>query len=252
MMTDDEYKEYLVALARRHLKSGWIEIPAGGGTKVWYSRGENISNEIARLSAAARLVRVVADRPDSVNLLKELTQEIKNINVGYIFELMEVSGVLSALDEAPEITFPNLRRAVIPEEDVYLLQHAGIADAEAEITLFIHYARTHVGHKDSAPSSIARQAETELQHAGVRIEQLASQPPPALNQPGLNQAALKKRKLFNGIGKILAGTVTAAGNLLLAAGTLIAPNPATAYGVIGSSALAIGGVFQGIGDLRGE
>jgi len=61
-----------------------------------------------------------------------------------------------------------------------------------------------------------------------------------------------RRKLFNGVGKILVGVVTGAGNILLAAGTIAAPNPATVYGVIGSSALAIGGICQGIGDLRGE
>lgn len=63
---------------------------------------------------------------------------------------------------------------------------------------------------------------------------------------------LRREKIFNGIGKILAGAVAAAGNLLLATGTIVAPNPATAYGVIGSSALAVGSICQGIGDLRGE
>ena len=62
----------------------------------------------------------------------------------------------------------------------------------------------------------------------------------------------KKRKILNGIGKILSGTVAGAGNLLLATGTIVAPNPATAYAVIGSSALAVGSICQGIGDLRGE
>jgi hypothetical protein len=177
-------------------------------------------------------------------LAKELAQEGNNSNVERIFNAMEGSGVLPALDEAPEITFPNLRRSAIPEEDAHLLRHAGVEDADAEVTILIHYARTHVGGPNSSPSSIAQLAGAELKRAAILVEQLAAQPEA--------QPAPKKRKLFNGIGKILAGTVTAAGNLLLATGTLIAPNPATAYGVIGSSALAIGGVFQGIGDLRGE
>ena len=84
-----------------------------------------------------------------------------------------------------------------------------------------------------------------MKSATDRIEQLASGTAPS----SLPEA---KKKLFNGIGKILAGMVTAGGNLLLATGTLVAPNPATAYGVIASSALAIGGIFQGLGDLRGE
>ncbi len=239
MMTDEEYKEYLDALARRHLKPGSLARFGPGGA------AEHLTYDIDRLSSAARFVRVAADRPENANLLKEVAQEINNAYVEHIFTAMEYSGVLPALDEAPEITFPNLRRSVIPEEDAYLLRHAGVEDAEAEITILIHYARTHVGRQDSSPSRIAQRAQAELKNAAVRVEQLAS-------QPDTPAAPIKKRKLFNGIGKILAGTVTAAGNLLLATGTIIAPNPATAYGAIASSALAIGGVFQGIGDLRGE
>ena len=225
MMTDDEYRGYMDALARRHLKPGWLRRFGPGGA------GEHLTYDIEHLSSTARFVRLVADRPDNATLLKEVAQEVDSAYVEHIFEAMEYSGVLPALDEAPEITFPNLRRSVIPEEDVYLLRHAGVEDPDAEITILIHYARTHVGRSDSSPSSIARQAQAELKHAAGRLQQLVSEPVP--------QLPAKKRKLFNGIGKILAGAVTAAGNLLLATGTLIAPNPATAYGVIGSSAPAI-------------
>jgi hypothetical protein len=241
MMTDDEYREYLDALARRHLKPGWLRRFSPGGA------AEHLTYAIEHLSSTARFVRLVADRPDNASLLKELVQEINNAYVEHIFNAMEYSGVLAALDEDPETTFPNLRRSVIPEEDAYLLRYAGVEDADAEMTILIHYARNHVGRQDSSPSSIAHEAQTELKHAAARVEQLAL----ALASQPDAQPAPKKRKLFNGIGKILAGTVTAAGNLLLATGTVIAPNPATAYGVIGSSAMAIGGVFQGIGDLRG-
>lgn len=73
---------------------------------------------------------------------------------------------------------------------------------------------------------------------------------PSANKPV--EPETKKRKIFNGVGKLLAGAVTAAGNVLLATGTVVAPNPATAYAAIGSSALAIGSLLQGMGDLRGE
>ncbi|MGH7489625.1 MAG: hypothetical protein ACREMY_29090 [bacterium] len=41
-------------------------------------------------------------------------------------------------------------------------------------------------------------------------------------------------------------------NLLLFTGTVAAPNPAMAYGVIGSSAPTVGSICQGLGDLYGE
>lgn len=198
MMTDDEYREYLDALARRHLRPGWVRHFGPGGA------AEHLTYDIERLASAARFVRVVGDRSDRAILLKELAEEVKNVYVEHIFDAMEYSGVLPALDEAPEITFPNLRRSVIPEEDAYLLRQAGVEDADAEITILIHYCRAHVGRGDASPSSIAQQAQAELKRAAGRIEQLASGAEPAA------QAAPKKRKLFGGIGKILAGTVTAA------------------------------------------
>jgi len=130
--------------------------------------------------------------------------------------------------------------------DILVAGVAGIEDPEAEITLIIHYSRKRLGHSEARPSETVRQAQEELKRAADRVDKI----PPDSNLS--DQPEKKKRKIFNGIGKILAGTITGAGNLLLAAGTVVAPNPATAYGVIGSSALAVGGICQGIGDLRGE
>jgi len=70
----------------------------------------------------------------------------------------------------------------------------------------------------------------------------ANMPPPAKN----------KRKLFNGIGKLLGGTVMGIGNALVAAGSIVAPNPATGAIAIASGATAIASILAGIGDLRGE
>jgi hypothetical protein len=62
----------------------------------------------------------------------------------------------------------------------------------------------------------------------------------------------KKKKICNGIGKILQGGVLGVGNILLGTGSIIAPNPAIAAGIIASSAAAVGSICQGLGDLRGE
>ena len=58
------------------------------------------------------------------------------------------------------------------------------------------------------------------------------------------EAPPKKRKILNGIGKILGGAIAGAGNVLLLFGTIVAPNPATGYGAIASSAIALAGVMQ--------
>lgn len=236
-MTDEEYREYLSALARRYVRPLW-------GRRM-HPEGDELHYAIEKLSSTARFARAVSERCENAELVNALGKELDDWFVDHVIEEMRRSGVLSALDETPDITFGELRRNVIPEEDVRLLREAGVSDAEAEITILIHYARKRLGHREAIPSAAVEKARAELKNAAERIAELS-------DKSNGNRAEQKKKKLFNGIGKILAGTVTAAGNLLLVTGTIIAPNPATAYGVIGSSAIAVGSICQGIGDLRGE
>ena len=64
--------------------------------------------------------------------------------------------------------------------------------------------------------------------------------------------ARKKRKILNGIGKILGGAVAGIGNAFLVTGTVAAPNPATGYAAIASGGIAVSSFFAGLGDLKGE
>ena len=228
-MSDEEYREWLLALARKHLQFG---------------RGEQgrayLGDLVERLSSVARFANVVGDRADNSTLVHELVKELRDAAVHKVTTQLEDTGVLAALDELPEVTFGQLRRSVIPDEDVGLLSRSGVSDPEAEVTIVIHYARQRLSRAHARPSEIAISAQLELDRAVGQLDTLADSSPK------------KKKKIFNGIGKVLAGAVTGAGNLLLATGTVVAPNPATAYAIIGSSALAVGYFFQGLGDLRGE
>ena len=109
------------------------------------------------------------------------------------------------------------------------------------MTITISYSREYLGraYPNIDPSQTVEHAVETLREAASQLQPAG--PPPA-----------KKRKLFNGIGKILAGAVMGAGNTLLACGPFVAPNPATAYTALGSAALAVGSMSQGIGDIRGE
>jgi hypothetical protein len=240
-VTDEEYREYLTALARKYLDALVLQ------REFHHMMGGELAYEIERLSSKARFVRAVSERSEKQVLVKEVAEEVANAYVDGVIRVMERSGVLAALDEAPEITFGNLRQSAVPPEDAELLRRAGIEHPEAEITLIVHYARRRfVGRQETPPSEIALRAQDELKRAAARLGELASE------EKSSEGHERKKRKLFNGVGKILAGTIAGAGNLLLAVGTIVGPNPATAYGVIASSALAVGSIGQGIGDLRGE
>lgn len=236
-MTDEEYREYLSALARKYVRPIW--------RRHMHPEGDELLYAIDQLSSTAQFAKAVSERSGNAELVIALGKELDSWYVDHVVEEMRRSGVLSALDEAPDITFGELRRNVIPEEDIRLLRGAGVDDAEAEITILIHYARKRLANREVIPSATVESAREELKNATERIAKFS-------DSSSGNRVEQKKKRLFNGIGKILAGTVTAAGNLLLATGTIIAPNPATAYGVIGSSAIAVGSICQGIGDLRGE
>lgn len=167
-------------------------------------------------------------------------RELQIAPVNQVIDGLRDVGMLDALDNAPRGLYANLPRTAIPREDLDLLRRAGVEDPEAELTLMLYGARDFAA-ANQTPSEVVLQAAATLRIQGGQIRNLNTDVP----QP-------KKRKLFNGIGKILTGLVTGAGNALLAAGTIVAPNPATAYLAVGSGAIAIGSVFQGVGDLRGE
>ena len=236
-MTDEEFQQWLEALARKHLRPvrdrGWLR-----------EEGHYLTHAMEWTSSVARFVSVVNGRPGNKELIEQVAGELRQSGLGHIVRILEEAGVLDALDELPEITFGELRRSAIPDEDVRFLAQAGVRDPETEITIIIHYARRRLGRPNARPSASIQGAQLELNRAADELTKQVSSPDAGEKK--------SKKKIWSGTGKVLAGAVTAAGNLLLATGTLVAPNPATAYGVIGSCALAVAGICQGIGELRGE
>lgn len=230
-MTDEEYLQWLDALARKHLQFGRLE-------ELRSKRGVYLAEQIDRLSSIARLANALAGRPAGSEV-EALVNGIRKSDVRGVMDALDYTGLLAALDEQPEVTFGQLRRSAIPDQDVELLQGSGISDPEAEIAIIINHARQRFGRWDApALQAVADGAEPALHRAA---DVLAAEP----------QEGMKKRKLLNGIGKILGGTITAAGNVLLATG-MVTFGPGLAAAAIASSGLAISGISQGIGDLRGE
>jgi hypothetical protein len=121
-----------------------------------------------------------------------------------------------------------------------MLLRGGIEDPEAELTILLYTARDFALTGETA-SKVFEEAVEVLKSKGKYMK---------TNQQ--SAAPRRKRKLFNGVGNLLMGLATAGGNALLVAGILAAPNPATGYAAIGSAAVAVGAVFKGLVDLRGE
>ncbi|MDP2896962.1 MAG: hypothetical protein Q8Q12_10465 [bacterium] len=234
-MTDEEYQEFLDAIYRRYVRA-WraIHHPEGLG---------HLNYMIEHLASTSRFARAVAERAEHVDLYPTLGEEIEYT---YFNHPLDESGILDALDAHAEQVFGGLRRSAIPDVDLEYLRLAGFDQPDAEVVLIIRYARDELVTSKRIPSQTVARAREELQRVGKALKSTGNGTDERDDNPK------KPPKLFNGISKILAGGVTAAGNMLLAVGSIAAPGPATGHAVIASCALAVAAIGQGIGDLCGE
>jgi hypothetical protein len=144
-------------------------------------------------------------------LLNRLVNELEDSPVRRAVEQMEVSGILDALDDAPDLVLGELRRSAIPREDEEFLRSAGFDVHDVEVLLALAVHRAHaLALTGKLPSDIAEEAAQALPDALQRLRHS----PPAMLSPK------KKRKLLNGVGKLLGGAVAGIGNVLLLTGTL--------------------------------
>jgi hypothetical protein len=234
-MTDEEYREFLDAIYQRYVRA-WRSIHHPEGLS-------HLHYKIERLASMSRFARAIAERADHVELYAALGSEIK---YSYLSHTLDESGILDALDAHAEEVFAGLRRSAIPDVDLEYLRLAGFDKPDAEVVLIIRYARSRLASSERSPKQIVSQANEELERLGEALESSAK-------SDNLKEEGRKKPpKVFNGISKILAGGVTAAGNMLLGLGALGRPGPAAGHAVIASCALAVAAIGQGIGDLRGE
>jgi hypothetical protein len=245
MMTDEEFRVYLDALARKHLRYSHLS------RHRMHFPGE-LHHDLEELIRLRQLVGMGAANPDDSELMSLIAARLKEreYRLRSAIEIMEQAGVLDAIDEDPATLFSNVRISALPPEDPELLRQTGHSAPEAELVLITEYSRTHLArdrYQERKPSAIIRDAPGAVERA---VGQLAEPEQDSAAKNSIPEK--KKRKICNGIGKILQGGVLGVGNILLGTGSIIAPNPAIAAGVIASSAAAVGSICQGLGDLRGE
>lgn len=238
-MTDEEYFQLLNALAAKYLAAkGHRRDPH----YLWHEN-ERLRADLESASEAARLLKVVQDRPDDTYLLNALRERLtKTSPIERAKTALEETGLLESLEEAGSVVFKQLRRRSIPLEDTRFLRDAGYTDDEIEILFALAIDKAHHLSGEGLAASLSEAAHS-LEKSLERLERLPR--PESVVPP-------KKRKLFNGLGKILGGSIAGIGNALMATGTILAPNPATAAGSIASAAVAIPAILAGVGDLRGE
>lgn len=239
-MTDDDYERLLRALAAKHLPSRKALLDPH-----WLLHDHtHLRHRLEIVSTSARIFKVVENRPNDADLVKILRERLSQESpIEWTRDALEEIGILAALEDAGSVVFAELRRQAIPEEDIDFLIKAGYTNEEIEIlfAIAIHEAHSRLASAENISRRLQEAAETFK----AAVETLEEQANEKTSEP-------KKRKIFNGIGKVLGGSIAGIGNALAATGTILAPNPATAAGAIASAAVAIPAIFSGIGDLRGE
>ena len=236
-MTEKEYREFLEAVGKRHVRLHRETFGPGGP--------DHFRTHLEGLGRTYRLVRVVSERPDETSLYELLGGDLKHNYIGAVFAALQRSGVSEALDEHGEIIFPNLSMEVVPSEDIAFLREAGVPEPEAELVILVHHARSVLQSTDAKPSEILKLSSDLLLKVA---SELAGTP----QTTSRKEAKAKPRKILNGIGKILSGAIAGAGNLLIGIGAIPVSGGAAGAAVIASCAVAVSAVAQGWGDLRGE
>jgi hypothetical protein len=263
-----EYQEVVTALARKYLRMQKLlsEPPAEGEEPYERTLSERLpllelDKDVEHLISTALLVRAVRERAEAgrsfsvrgldIDAYEMLGHEVKLAGqpAHRVTEHLNNIGLLEALDDAGRTdALRLLPRTAIPDEDLNILRRCGVEDPEAEITILSRILREDYQSSSSFRQSLGgaygyfKECASRLEEEGGKMENPELPPP----------ESPKKRKILNGVGNLLVGFATAGGNALMGAGTIAAPNPATGYLVISSSALAIGAFFKGLGDLRGE
>ena len=168
--------------------------------------------------------------------------------------MFDKSGVTGALDAHLEVIRPILTPEQLPPEDVAFLRQCGLREPDSEIIVALAHFRHHWVFEEGgwrphggatevlrlADDSIRRIAQQIHAEPGLVPTDMAAKPP------------AKKRKIFNGIGRILSGVVGGAGNVLIGTGAIPVSAGASVAAAVASAAVSIGIIMQGIGDLRGE
>lgn len=236
-MTEKEYREFLEAVAARHLHLGRERFGPGGS--------DLFRHDIEKLSCTYRFVQVVGERPDETTLYQPLGKELAKGYAQEIFSTLERTGVSDALDEHGEIIFAHLSKDVIPAEDAAFLREAGVREPESELVILVHHCRQLARSRNFRTSDV-------LKRASVHLAEVAKDLTDTPESGAIVEAKAKPKKYFNGIAKILSGAILGGGNLLIGTGFVVASGGAVGAAVITSCAAAIAAIGQGVGELPGE
>jgi hypothetical protein len=169
----------------------------------------------------------VAARRDVYRLRRELRDasdaaRVVALAAGRTEAVLENSGILGALESERELVFRHYSASAFPTEDIELLRDGKYSEDEIQLFLFAIPEKAPVV-VTSCPRVFLNDARQQV----INVVNVFQAPHP---EPK------KKRKVLIGLAQISVARSPELEMRLLAAGTIAAPNPATAAAVIGSGA----------------
>lgn len=206
---------------------------------------DELSESATVLTDIAAMVRAVPNsmRPTMQGPVNNVVKQTAVLHYERIVRALNETGAMEALEAEGWFALRHLTSTWLPPLDANLLQRAGHQDVQQALAVAITQAR---GVPDRLTPS--RGLDVAMQEGrSVLAEGLPVDP------PGL---PIRRSKRWTGVGKILTGAALAGGNVagaaLLGVGTAGASLGATWLGVVGSTGIGVGMVFEGVGAIRGE
>lgn len=245
----DKKEDFLEAIGRRDLDLSLSQ-----------SEVADLRRAMSQLSSTARLVHAAADRPHDSSMDASIGHELLAAAESPAFRVFERTGITEILDDNGDLVIRELEVSTVPPEDEGFLAQCGVKDPKAEIV--ISMTRLKAGYwpaVETQPDGKRRfgtgllidYSRTEVIRTSKAMLQREEEAQDAHKVPTTDEPK-KRKKYFNGIGKILSGVVAGTGNVLIGTGAIPATGGAAVAGVIASAAVSVGVIMQGIGDLRGE
>ncbi len=257
-MTDDEYREFMAVLVRRHVQPKLPRLQR----HFHHHMMEEWHYHLDQVERSVRIFRFIEDNCDdgediydtiSPTRVGRAVSETK-YSLDFSNRTLEESGFLDAFEPHMRDILDGLRPEHLPLVDQEVIRNTGSPDAEAELAELVHRARAYRRRAERMAQEVStrqqlRQVAEQITRIQKEFEEFTSSQSDQSREP-----PKKPRAWFKGFGQIGQGAALSIANVALAVGVIQFPvSPETrTWGALASVATGIGTVLSGVGALRNE
>ena len=257
-MTDDEYREFLAILVRRHVQPRLPRLRR----RFHHHMMEEWSYHLDQAERSARVLRFIEQNcDDGDDVYSTITparvaravSETKH-SLDFSNRTLEESGFLDAYEPHMREILDGLRPEHLPQVDREVVRETGSPDADAELAELVYRARARRLWAERMSQEVP--AREQLRHVSERVARIEKEFEEynAKSEDEPREPPKKPRRWCKGLGQIGQGAALSIANVALAVGVIHFPvSPETqTWGALASVATGIGTVLTGVGDLRNE